>query len=169
MKNKKILLIVGGAIIVAVVVFLVFNVFLPQQEKPKETPISLPSKKETVATTDISIIQTVQHYDSENLRDPFAPLIIKRQVTQKGVSPLESYDVEELKVSGIVLDKKGSYALIQTPDGKFYIAKEKDKIGISGSMITKIGKDFIEIKETPAYGGISPKTKQLKLRMEEEQ
>lgn len=171
MKNRRVFLIIGGGVLLAILIFFIFSFILPQQQKPKETPLPITSKKEVEKKADVDIVKTqiIQQYDSENLRDPFAPLIIKRQITQKGSFPLETYDVEELKLTGIVFDKKAAFALIQTPDGKFYIAKEKDKIGISGGMITKIAKDFVEIKEPPTHGGISPKTKQLKLRTEEEQ
>lgn len=167
MNRKKVFLIIGAGATLAIAIFLIFNFIIPNQQKPKEVPLPVPAKKEVKKEQDIIIQQVIQNYDAENLRDPFAPLIIKRQISTKGGSPLETYDIEELKLTGLVFDKKGSFALIQTPDGKFYIAKEKDKVGVSGGTITKIGKDFIEIKEMPAYGGFSPKIKQLKLRTEE--
>lgn len=167
MNRKKVFLIIGVGAILAIAIFLIYNFITPQQQKPKEMPLPVTAKKELKKEQDITIPQVTQNYDAENFRDPFAPLIIKRQISPKGGSPLETYDIEELKLTGLVFDKKGSFALIQTPDGKFYIAKEKDKVGVSGGTITKIGKDFIEIKEMPAYGGLSPKIKQLKLRTEE--
>jgi type IV pilus assembly protein PilP len=167
MKNRKKFLLIVGLAVLVVLLLLTFNVFLPSPQKPVETPLPKTTKKEMIQKTETPIFTTVQPYDSEYLRDPFAPLIVKRQIGQKTKSPLESYEVEELKLTGIVFDSKGSFALIEAPDGKFYVVKEKEKIGISGGIITKIGKDFIEIKETPLYGEISPKTKQLKLRTEE--
>lgn len=166
MKNRK-LLITGVLVVLSVVlIYVIFGVIL-SEKKPKETSVPVALKKETPKKTEELVPQKTQQYESENLRDPFAPLIVKRQINQKKLSPLEMYDIEELKLTGIVSEKRGAYALIQTPDGRFYIAREKDKIGISGGIITKIGRDFIEIYETPAYGGISAKTKQLKLRAEE--
>lgn len=167
MKKKRILLLAAFGALLAIVILLIYAFFISPNQKITETPMPASVSKETPKKSESLPVQTIQQYDAENLRDPFSPLIVKRQIGQRAGSPLETYDVEELKLTGIVFDKKGAFALIQTPDGKFHIAKEKDKIGISGGMITKIGKDFIEIKESPAYGGLSPKTKQLKLRTEE--
>lgn len=166
MKNKRIPLIIILICFLGIGAYLTYDFITSSQQKPKETPVQVAPKKEPPKKVEILPMQTVYKYDAENFRDPFSPLIVKRQVGQKISSPLETYDVEELKLTGIVFDKKGYFALIQTPDGKFHIAKEKEKVG-AGGMITKIGKDYIEIKETQAHGGFATKTKQLKLRTEE--
>lgn len=166
MKNKRILLMIVLLSLIGIIAYMAYNFVITPQYKTDETPLPMKANREISKDVE-KITQTIYRYDSENLRDPFLPLIVKRQVGQKTISPLESYDIEELKLTGIVFDRKGSFALIQTPDGKFHVAKEKEKIGISGGIITKIGKDFIEIKESQAHGGFAPKTKQLKLRLEE--
>ncbi|MDI1471124.1 pilus assembly protein PilP [Thermodesulfovibrio sp. 1176] len=169
MKNKKIIYIVTIAFILIITGYFIYNLVL-MKDKPKETPLPQPVKKEITQKVETPPNPSISFiYDSENLRDPFAPLIVKRQINQKTGSPLERYDIEELKVTGIVFDKKGAMALIQTPDGKFYVARQNDKIGMAGGTIFKIHKDFIEIKEPPAFGSTVWRTKHLKLRLEEEQ
>jgi len=167
-KTNKILIIaIIGLLIIGVgAYFLIIT-----QQKPKETAIPLPAKKETIKTSpEIKVPSYV--YDAENLRDPFSPLIVKRQEKKKGSTPLEGYDIEELKLTGIVKDKKGiMLALIQAPDGKFYTVRENDRIGLSGGKIKKIHLDSIEIEdlERTYTGAVSRKVKYLKLRMEEGQ
>ncbi len=110
----------------------------------------------------------VYSYEASHTRDPFYPQIIRKE-TVKGSSPLENYDIEELKLSGILKDPKGYKGLIKTPDGRHFVVREKDKIGLHGGQITKISKDTIEIKETArSYTGeFLQITKTLKLRTEE--
>ena len=167
-KTNKILII---AIIVLVLIGVGAYFLFITQQKPKETAIPMPAKKEAIKTTpEIKVPSYV--YDVESLRDPFSPLIIKRQEKKKGSTPLEGYDIEELKLTGIVKDKKGiMIALIQSPDGKFYTVRENDKIGLSGGKIKKIYSDSIEIEdfERTYTGAFSKKVKYLKLRAEEGQ
>ncbi|MGC8937845.1 MAG: pilus assembly protein PilP, partial [Thermodesulfovibrio sp.] len=87
-------------------------------------------------------------------------LIVKREARKKGASPLETYEIEELKLTGIAKDKKGALALLQAPDGRFYIVRENDRIGYSGGKVIKILMDSIEIRE-------NNKVKYLKLKTEE--
>jgi len=167
-KTNKILII---AIIVLLLIGMGTYFLFINKQKPKETAIPMPAKKEAIKTTpEIKVPSYV--YDAESLRDPFSPLIIKRQEKKKGSTPLEGYDIEELKLTGIVKDKKGiMIALIQSPDGKFYTVRENDKIGLSGGKIKKIYSDSIEIEdfERTYTGAFSKKVKYLKLRAEEGQ
>jgi len=165
-KTNKILII---AIIVLVLIGVGAYFLFITQQKPKETAIQIPAKKEAIKTTSPEIKAPSYVYDAESLRDPFSPLIVKKQ-EKKGSKPLEGYDIEELKLTGIVKDKKGiMLALIQAPDGKFYTVKENDRIGLSGGKIKKIHSDSIEIEdlERTYTGSVSKKVKYLKLRMEE--
>ena len=167
-KTNKILII---AIIVLILIGVGAYFLFITQQKPKETAIPMPAKKETIETP-LEIKAPSYVYDAESLRDPFSPLIVKRQEKKKGSTPLEGYDIEELKLTGIVKDKKGiMLALIQAPDGKFYTVKENDRIGLSGGKIKKIHSDSIEIEdlERTYTGSVSKKVKYLKLRMEEGQ
>lgn len=168
-KQNKILIIV---IIVLILIGIGAYFLLLTKEKPKETALPVPVKKEAIAPKEEKIVLPSYQYDVSNLRDPFSPLIIKRQESKKGGSPLEGYDLEELKVTGIIRDKRGLIrALIQAPDGRFYIVRENDKIGLGGGKIKKIHKDSVEVGdfEKSYEAAISQKVKFLKLRMEEGQ
>lgn len=130
---------------------------------PKPTSSFEPQKKVQVES-----LPKVYSYEAYNVRDPFYPQIIRKE-TVKGASPLENYDIEELKLTGILKDNKGYKGLIKTPDGRYFVVRERDKVGLHGGQITRIFKDGIEIKEVVrAYTGeFLQTTKTLKLRTEE--
>jgi len=156
-KNRR-NLIIGIAIAIFVIAGALF--FYKEPQKTERVIVNTPSKRiERIELPSESF--PVYSYDAQQLRDPFASLIVKREERRKGVSPLESYDIEELKLTGVVWDKKGGMALIQAPDGRFYIVRENDRIGFSGGRVTKILKDTVEVKEN------NKKTKYMKLREEE--
>lgn len=160
MERKRILII--GIVALLLIVLVIAGYFLLYKgEKAKEAVLKPPAKKQQIQVTEPEFAFPTYTYDAQQLRDPFAPLIVKRQERKKGTSPLEGYDIEELKLTGVAKDKKGAYALLQAPDGRFYIVREKDRIGYGGGRVVKILKDSIEIIE-------GNKVKYLKLRSEEE-
>jgi len=111
-------------------------------------------------------------YSGFDRRDPFAPLVSKREGGRaKGLSPLESYDITELKIIAVLWEKKKHFAVISLPDGKSYNVTEGDKVGSHGGVITKITKDTVVIKERirDASGVMSPRDTVLRLRGEEEE
>lgn len=137
-------------------------------KKANQIPPKLAPSADVQKIPQVESPSKVYSYDTHNLRDPFYPQIVRKELV-KGASPLENYDIEELKLTGIVRDNKSFKALIRTPDGRHFVVKEKDKIGLHGGQITKIFKDGIEIKETTkSYTGeLLQTTKTLKLRTEE--
>ncbi len=160
MINKKNIFILAIVVLLIMILFTAYFL-LNETKQTKKAIISKPVKKQTVQAQNVEIVFPAYSYDAEKLRDPFAPLIVRRQQFLKGTSPLENYDIEELKLTGIARDKKGSLALIQAPDGRFYIVRENDIIGMHKGRIIKIQKGLIEIKED------SKKVKYLKLSPED--
>ncbi|MGB9822834.1 pilus assembly protein PilP [Thermodesulfovibrio sp.] len=157
MERKRILIITGALVLLAVL--LIGFLLLNKEEKSKQIIIKTP-KRQPVQINQPNIVFPTYNYDAQQLRDPFAPLIVKREARKKGASPLETYEIEELKLTGIAKDKKGALALLQAPDGRFYIVRENDRIGYSGGKVIKILMDSIEIRE-------NNKVKYLKLKTEE--
>lgn len=126
---------------------------------------------ESQATQDTSKGVTVYDYTAAGKRDPFIPLIIKADAKpQKGLIPIESYEVSEFKLIAILWDKTKYYAVITLPDGKSYTIREGMKLGLHGGKAYKITKDSVIIREQVRdyKGGLSPKDTILKLRREEE-
>ncbi|MCS7203919.1 MAG: pilus assembly protein PilP [Thermodesulfovibrio sp.] len=164
MTVKRRVLIISGIFILALIVGIAAFFIITKTEKPKEYVFQI--KKEEIAKSEPpppppSLTFPTYSYDVADLRDPFAPLIVRKPAGKKLTTPLEGYDIDELKLTGVAIDEKGKYALLQTPDGRFYVARENDRVGLYGGKITKILKDSIEITEGPH------RIKLLKLRMEE--
>jgi Tfp pilus assembly protein PilP len=111
-------------------------------------------------------------YSGLDRRDPFAPLVSKREGgREKGVSPLETYEVAEMKVIAILWAKNKYYAVFSLPDGKSYTVADGTKVGTHNGVIAKIVKDSVVIKERvrDARGVMSPRDIVLRLRGEEEE
>jgi len=111
-------------------------------------------------------------YSGIDRKDPFTPLVSKREAgREKGISPLEAYDINEEKVIAILWAKNKYYAVFSLPDGKSYTVNEGAKVGTRNGIVTKISKDRVIIKERirDARGAMSPKDTVLRLRGEEEE
>jgi len=116
-------------------------------------------------------------YESSTRRDPFYSLISAAKLAEKKKrrtgSPLEEYDLNEIKLVAIVADASkdlNKYALVKLPSGKHYTLKEGTPIGVRSGKIVKISPDAIVIQEvaTDFRGRQYPKVVTLKLREQEE-
>jgi Tfp pilus assembly protein PilP len=133
-----------------------------------------PSPSSAPATAVSGSAQTGGAYEYTGLdrRDPFAPLVSKREAGRdKGVTPLESYDITEMKIIAILWDKKKYFAVVSLPDGKSYNVSDGAKVGTHGGVISRITKDTVVIRERirDASGVMSPRDTVLRLRGEEEE
>ena len=111
-------------------------------------------------------------YTGLDRRDPFAPLVSKREAGRdKGVTPLESYDITEMKIIAVLWDKNKYFAVVSLPDGKSYNVTAGAKVGTHGGVISRITKDTVVIRERirDASGVMSPRDTVLRLRGEEEE
>ena len=111
-------------------------------------------------------------YEKNGRRDPFVSLLIAaQQAPSKGETPLESYDVNSIRILGIVWNEKGHYAEVILPDGKSYTLREGMTIGLHKGKIQRISQNSIVIKERVKdyKGEIKSKETILKLREEEEE
>ncbi len=85
-------------------------------------------------------------FSPKGRRDPFYDLIagmkIKAKKIKKGVKP---FYVNEVKIVGIMGDKYGYQALVETADGNSYPLKVNDKL-IDG-VVVEITKDYVKFKQ----------------------
>jgi type IV pilus assembly protein PilP len=89
-------------------------------------------------------------YVSEGRRDPFVPLSrIKRPlvVSQEPATPLQSYDLSQFRLIGVIVGKGDSKAMVVAPDGKSYVLYKGVKIGKNSGVVTEITSDTILIEE----------------------
>ena len=90
---------------------------------------------------------------------------------RKGASPIENFDVDEIKLIAIAWDNNQFYALITMPDKKSYTIRKGMTLGLNNGKVIDITKDSVLIREQiKDYKGQSKsKDTILRLRKEEEQ
>ena len=93
----------------------------------------------------------VVFYDPAGKRDPFVPFLKVEPRTARAmlenVSPLQRYDLGELKFVGMIWGPKGVHALVEDGEGKGYTVTVGTKIGRGGGIVTRITDGEILVKE----------------------
>jgi type IV pilus assembly protein PilP len=111
-------------------------------------------------------------YDPKGRRDPFLslmPVVQTKTERKTGGSPVEHYDVEDLKIIAIVWDSQQYYAVVTLPDNKSYTVRKGMTLGLNNGKIIGITKDTVLIKEQikDYKGQLKTKDTILRLRKEE--
>ncbi len=92
-----------------------------------------------------------QGYTAVTLRDPFVPFIREKVIPLKkrraALTPLERYDLGELRLVGILVKGKERYGLIEDSEGKGYTVRVGMRIGKNSGTIVKITNDSLIIEE----------------------
>lgn len=155
------------ALLILPLLFIFFSILPVYAERGKKEIKQLSKVKGEIRKEGLNFYE----YTASGRRDPFMPLIAKRDEIKpkKGALPLESFDVLEFKLIGILWNKV-YYAVVTLPDGKSYNLREGMRIGLHGGKVNKITKDSVIIRENiKDYRGVLvPKDTILKLRKEEE-
>jgi Tfp pilus assembly protein PilP len=84
-------------------------------------------------------------------RDPFQPYNLKSRTTarpRESLSPLERYDLSQLRLVGIVWDIKRPRAMVEDTAGLGYIVTVGTPIGNSGGKVMAIQPNGIMIEES---------------------
>ncbi|MFB3818802.1 MAG: pilus assembly protein PilP [Candidatus Methylomirabilales bacterium] len=113
-------------------------------------------------------------YETKGRRDPFRPLITPRVQTAapkaRPKTGLASLEVHELKVAGIVWERRGYYALVEAPNGAGYVLRVNDVIG-EDARVRKITPEAVTVEVTsPTPMPVRPtpaRLVELRLRKEE--
>jgi Tfp pilus assembly protein PilP len=87
-------------------------------------------------------------YETKGRRDPFRPLITPRVATAAKPRPktgLASLEVNELKLTGIVWEMRGFYALVEAPNGAGYVLRVNDVIG-EDARVAKITAETVTVE-----------------------
>lgn len=89
-------------------------------------------------------------YDATGRRDPFVPLSKIRKplvVSDEPETPLQSYDVNQFRLTGVIIGKGASKAMVVAPDGKSYVLAKGVKIGKNNGVVKEISSEVILIEE----------------------
>jgi len=90
-------------------------------------------------------------YNPTGKPDPFKPFIeltpVREKVRTTPLTPLQKYDLSQLKLVAIISTPEGNVALVEDSTGKGYFIKRGTEIGKNDGKVTKILKDRIIIEE----------------------
>jgi type IV pilus assembly protein PilP len=134
---------------------------LPKTEKPlvvekKVEPVKVAEKKDLEKK-----VETEYSYNPIGKPDPFKPFIqlttIKELMRNVPLTPLQKYDISQLKLVAIIVAPEGNFALVEDSLGKGYFLKKGTKVGTHDGKVKKILKDKVIIEEV--YEDISGQEK----------
>ena len=101
-------------------------------------------------------------------RNPFKTFIVKateRPAVVAPKTPLQRYELEQLKLVAIMWGLNSPAAMVETPDGKGYSIKKGDLIGNREGRVKRIEKDRVIVEErfTEAGGEVITNEFEIKL------
>ncbi len=115
--------------------------------------------------------------DFSGRKDPFKPFVVETKATKPvfkrgskyGPLPIQTYEVSQFRVLGIIAGLKQNSALIVDPAGKSYVVKPGMEIGKNGGQVGKISTTSIEVieKYRDENGRIKKRTVRLALPKKE--
>jgi hypothetical protein len=112
------------------------------------------------------------NYTPGGRRDPFRPLVMARAPAPRAKTGLASLDPADLKLTGVIWDRRGYYALVEAPNGLGYVIRLNDVIG-EDARVMKITPEGMTLEmetraELPREKG-QKRLVEIRLRKEEEQ
>lgn len=122
----------------------------PQPSPPKPAVRSQPTVTSApTATTAVEKKEPEYTYNPAGRRDPFMPLIVKeeKKVRTSELPPLERYNINEFKLTGIVWGGFGYNAIFEGPDGKGYFLRVGTIVGPNRGVVKKITQNSVVIEE----------------------
>ncbi|MGE4545116.1 MAG: pilus assembly protein PilP [Pedobacter sp.] len=95
-------------------------------------------------------VQEEYVYDPAGRRDPFVPLLeVKKAISndEGPLTPLQTFDVGQLRLAGVVVGHAAPIAMVMAPGGKSYVLKKGDKVGKNHGMVVDITESGVQVKE----------------------
>ena len=120
--------------------------------QPKATKVRKPPAKQVPAPVDMEEETKEEEfvYVTDGRRDPFVPLSrIRRPIesSDEPATPLQSYDLSQFRLAGVIVGKGASKAMVIAPDGKSYILSKGVKIGKNSGVVITISSQSVLVKE----------------------
>jgi type IV pilus assembly protein PilP len=143
----------------------------PTVVKRHPRPEPTPKKKEEKVVDEKK--EPPYSYNPRGKRDPFKPFIAlgpKKPVSTAPLTPLQRYDVSELKLVGILKGPTGYRALVEDAGGKGFIITKGTLIGRGNGQVKEIHDDrvIIEQRYKDIFGQIKQREISVPLRKPEE-
>jgi type IV pilus assembly protein PilP len=110
-------------------------------------------------------------YDPTGKPDPFKSFVqkLKRDSVAGKSTPLERFDLSQLRLSGIIWGDERPRALIKDPSGKAYIVAEGSPIGKNDGRVIRIDDNQVMVKETYVDFMGKATTKDIQMKLHERQ
>jgi type IV pilus assembly protein PilP len=89
-------------------------------------------------------------YDASGKRDPFRPLFLMRRPAaqlEEPLTPLQRYEVGQLKLVGVVYDLTPPRAMVEDSSGLGFIVTPGTAIGPNGGIVTAIRPRQVVVEE----------------------
>ena len=112
-------------------------------------------------------------YNPAGKRDPFRTFI--ESVTEKKeraaapVSPLQSYDLNTLRLVGIMMLPGKKVAIVEDPSGKGYHVKVGTHIGLNDGVVVEILKDEVIVEEKYLDETLQTKARKVSVKIPKEE
>lgn len=117
------------------------------EKAQNQVVVSAPTKTE-VTKMDVKSAAAYT-YTVAGRRDPFAPIIERdiKKAKSTDLPPLERFNINEFKLSGIVWGGFGYNAMVEGPDGKGYFVRVGSIMGPNRGVVKKITQTNLIIQE----------------------
>jgi type IV pilus assembly protein PilP len=141
----------------------------PVQELALSTPGGNPEVPEWIT-------KPVFQYTAVGRPDPFTSFLRAQAARQQRkaqdsrvLSPLERFEVTQLKLVGIIHNRTNPdamAAMVELPDGKGFVLKKGHRVGMNQGRVVMIGTDQVQVLEETEdlYGDIVTRSVVLKLQ-----
>jgi type IV pilus assembly protein PilP len=127
-------------------------------EKPPEKSVAIKKKVKKASpvknqTIDAAVKEPVPAefvYEPAGRRDPFVPLLeVKKAVAvdEGPLTPLQTFDVGQLRLAGVVVGHRAPIAMVMVPGGKSYVLKKGDRVGKNHGKVVDITESGVLVKE----------------------
>ena len=122
-----------------------------QKAVPKPPPKVAP-RKDTPTTMPAKEVEQDYVYDPTGKRDPFQPFIatqtpVKPTGEEVPITPLQKYDLSQLKLVAILVGKGEGRAMVEDSEGKGYIIEKGVYVGRNFGKVKTVLKDRVIIEE----------------------
>jgi type IV pilus assembly protein PilP len=141
--------------------------FRKQEVKPQEAV----EKVDLNSAIKASAAKIVPRTMKDEGRDPFRPATLRKKVTSRpreNLSPLERFELNQLKVVGVVWDVKEPRAMVEDTAGLGYTIKVGAPIGANEGVVKAIHRNEIVVEEfyDDVYGARKKREVSMKLLTE---
>lgn len=135
----------------------------PEQQTASESPLAKKRSKKQQATAEeapkTGQAQTAEQpfsYSSAGKADPFRPLIVDtaakkaseaRSRDQEFLTPLQKYELKDLKLVAVVVAENGPTAMLEDPTGYGYVVRTGMLVGPNEGVVERVTRTGIIVKE----------------------